>query len=279
MPAGILYPPGRPSARKRTAVIKIQRAFRANRNKLAKRRVARMKPRQLISKNPLSKPNVYNFMRSYAYNCFIGVADAGNEIYMNTDNKAQIIKLRVKASKIPAFNEFVALFNQYQITSVCSRLVPFYKDNVAFTKGDQGVVNDYGVAIPNFQVFYMPENYTIDLPDLASKNITQIDEYINQAQKKTYRMFPSKQKTLWNKRPSIPDVIYDAKAGNVVPSSMVTAPYIDCDDQNTEIYGLQLVIMRVDRLALNAHNNQSNIFQHMGWRIQNDIYFRTRKVE
>lgn len=270
-------PRGRSTRAPNTRRATVARRFRGKGQQMYRRRNSR--PRNRIQLNPLARPNVYPFMRSHTYNVSIGVADAGNDVLMNTDNKAMIVKLRTKFSKLPDYGDFQALFNQYKITSICTQMIPFYKDNVPFTKGDQTLSADYGVAIPNFQVYYIPENYSIDLPDLSTKNITQIDDYMNQAQKKAYRLFPSKQKTLWNKRPSVPDAIYDAKAGAVAPAAMIRAPWMDGDAVNNEIYGLQLVIMRVDREALNSHNNSSNIFQHMGWRVRNDVYFETRKVQ
>lgn len=261
--------PRRPSTR--------QKRSRRPSGKMAKKRNPR--PRSRINTNPLARPNVYPWMRSHTYNVSIGIGDPGNEVYMNTDDKAMIVKLRTKFSKLPDFGEFQALFNQYRITSVRTHMIPFYKDNVAFTKGDQTVSADYGIAIPNYQVYYLPENYTIDTPNLASKSIDQIDDYIAQSQKKAYRLFPSREKTVWNKRPAVPGVIYDEKAGTVAPSTMVRAPWMDSDAVNNEVYGIQLVIMRVDRLALNGHNQSSNIFQHMGWRVRNDVYFETRKVQ
>lgn len=218
-------------------------------------------------------------MRSYAYNVSIGVADADNNVHMNADNKAMVIKLRVKMEKLPNVGEITALFNQYKVTSVKHTLIPYFKDNIPFTMGNTAVPNDWGKAIPNYQVFYLPENYSISLPNLHLKTMEEIDEHINQSQKRAYRLFPAKQKTLLNKRPSVPDVIYDAKAGALAPGEMIPAPWMDSTVTTNEIYGLQLVIFRVDRQVLNAHQSESTVFQNMGWRVNHDVYFKTRKVQ
>lgn len=259
--------------RRKKAATTIQRAWRARKAK----RYA--KPRHVISKNPLSSPNVYNFCRSYSYGVSIGVQDLDNLVYMNTDNKCMIIKLRTKVNKLPEFNEFEALFNQYKVTSIHHHLIPYYKDNVPFTKGDQTVSADYGISIPNYQVYYIPENYTLDLPSLHNFSMEHIDKYLNESQRKAYRMFPSKQKHLMNKKPSIPDAGYDHKNGSITPTEMITAPWLSTQLQDIELYGIQLLICRVDRKVLNSHNSASNIFQNMGWRIDNTVYFKTRKVQ
>lgn len=240
---------------------------------------ARNRPRHRISLNPLSAPKRYDFMRSYGYNVSIGVADEPNHVFMNADNKAMVVKLRVKVDKLPAISEFTNLFNQYKVTSVKHTLIPYFKDNVPFIMGNTAVANDWGKAVPNYQIYYMAENYSISLPNMQAKTMEEIDEHINQSQKRAYRMFPSKQKTLMNKRPSVPDVIYEAKAGALAPGQMVPAPWMDSSVVTNEIYGLQLVIFRVDRQVLNAHQSHSTVFQNMGWRINNDVYFQTRKVQ
>lgn len=277
MPRGGPGKPRRPYKTRRKAATAIQRAWRRHKNIKYVKRVA--KPRSIISRNPLSSPNVYNFCRSYTYNVSIGVEDLDNLVYMNSDNKCMIIKLRTKVNKLPNFSEFESLFNQYQVTSIHHQMIPYYKDNVAFTKGDQSVSADYGVAVPNYQVYYIPENYTLDLPALHTHNMATIDQYLNESQRKAYRMFPSKQKDLWNKKPSIPDVGYDAKSGSLTPTEMITAPWMSTQSNQIELYGIQLVICRVDRKTLNSHNSTSNIFQNMGWRINNTVFFKTRKVQ
>jgi hypothetical protein len=225
----------------------------------------------------MSSPNKYNFMRSFASSISIGVADPTANIFMNTDGKAQIIKFRVKANQLPDFSDFGNLFNQYRITSMKSHLIPYYKDNIG--SGAAPAAPALPSAIPNFQVFYLPENFMTDIPDFHNKSITQIDDYINQSQKKAYSIFPNKSKIYWNKRPSVPDAIYSEKAGVLNPSKMIRFPFVDCDQVGVEAYGLQLVIMRVDRLAFDTTYSNNAVLQHMGWRVQNDVYIQTRKVQ
>ncbi len=240
-----------------------------------KRRPRKRLPRNTIKRSPLSSPNKYNFMRSFASSIAIGVADAPNNVFMNTDGRAQIIKFRVKANQLADFSDFGNLFNQYRITSMKSHLIPYYKDNIVSTQ--QATIA--AAAIPNFQVFYVPENFMTDIPDFHNKTILQIDDYINQSQKKAYNIFPGRPKIYWNKRPSVPDAIYSEKAGVLNPSKMIRFPFVDCDQTGVEAYGLQIIIMRVDRLAFDTTYNNNNTLQHMGWRVQNDVYIQTRKVQ
>ena len=218
-------------------------------------------------------------MRSFASSISVGVADNPNNIFLNLDNKCQIIKLRVKANQLPDFSDFQALFNQYKITSIHTSLIPFYKSNIPFSMGDPAVSGNYAPAIPNYQCYYLPENYSTDYPDFPTKTIAQIDDYINQSQKKAYKMFPNKEKHFWNKRPSVPDSSYDSKGGILQPTKMVPFPFIDCDQTDITAYGLQLLIMRVDRRAFNTHTQDSNTFQNMGWRVINNVFLSTRKVQ
>lgn len=241
-------------------------------------------PRLKIRTSPLSRPNHYNFMRSFAFSLDVGVADPGNRIYMNTDNKAQIIKLRVKFADLPSDNEFGSLFNQFQITSMKSVFQPYFSSNQPFSMGNATVTNDYGIAIPNFQCFVLPENYTIDNLNLDTMNITQIDDWLNQTMRKGMYISPGRTKVFFNKRPALPvsDVPVEKPTTGtygIQTGSMKRAGYLDYDLRTTEHYGLQVLILRTDREVINPLHNGSTIFQHMGWRVTNQVYFRTRKVQ
>lgn len=239
-------------------------------------------PRHRIQQNPLFKPTCYNFTRSYDYPVSVGVADADNLVYMNTDNKYMIIKLHGIMSKLPDFADFKTLFNQFQLVSIRHELTPNFRNNI-------GQVATYDTsnnllftqAIPNYQVYFIPENYTIDKPDLQTLNSTDIDEFINKAQRKAVALIPSKAMAINNKRPSIPgDVIAQTKGAGFVSADMVRAGYMDMDLQDTVHYGFQLVIRRVDGEVISNHNPSDKIStSQMGWRINNQLYFRTRKVQ
>ena len=271
-------------SRHHKAVSKIQSNWRAAKYNRAQRRKKHFtNPRYRVQQNPLYKPTPYNFTRAYDYAVTAGTADATNLVYMNTDNKYMIIKLHGIMSKLPDFADFRTLFNQFQLTSITHKLTPNFSNNVGQfatykPSNDQLLYNQ---AVPNYQVFFIPENYTIDKPDLQTLNATQIDEFINKSQRKSVALVPSKTWKITNKRPSIPgDVIAQAKGQGFVSADMERAGYLDMDLQDTIHYGFQLVIRRVDGGVISSHNPDSTIATSMmGWRINNQLYFRTRKVQ
>ena len=168
------------------------------------------------------------------------------------------------------------------MVSIKHKLTPNYSNNVGqFATYDTGNNLLYTQAVPNYQVFFIPENYTIDKPDLQTLSHTEIDEFINKSQRKASRVIPSRTLTINNKRPSIlGDVIGQEKGAGFVASDMVRAGYLDMDLQDTTHYGFQLVIRRVDGGVISSHNPDSTIATSMmGWRISNQLYFRTRKVQ
>jgi hypothetical protein len=239
-------------------------------------------PRYRIQQNPLFKPTCYNFTRAYDYAVKVGVADEDNLVYMNTDNKYMIIKLHGIMSNLPDFDDFRTLFNQFQLVSITHTLTPNYKNNigqVATYDSNDNIL--FTQAVPNYQVYFIPENYTIDKPDLQTLTSTEIDEFINKSQRKAVALIPGKQMNITNSRPSIPgDVIAQAKGQGFVSSDMERAGYLDNDLQDTIHYGFQLVIRKVSGDAISNHNPSSTISTSpMGWRINNQLYFRMRKVQ
>lgn len=246
------------------------------------RRPKKTGPRYRIQQNPLYKPTCYNFTRAYDYPVEVGVADNDNLVYMNTDNKYMIIKLHGIMSNLPDFDDFKTLFNQFQLVSITHKLTPNFSNNIGQVATYDSSNNLlFTQAVPNYQVFYIPENYTIDKPDLQTLTSAEIDEFINKSQRKASRVIPGKTMTITNKRPSIPgDVIAQAKGQGFVSSDMERAGYLDMDLQDTIHYGFQLVIRRVDGGVISSHNPDSTISTSpMGWRINNQLYFRTRKVQ
>lgn len=266
---------GRVRSHKSHAASKIQRVWRNRRKKSTA-------PRARIQQNPLHRPTCYNFTRAYDYAVSVGVANESNLVFMNTDNKYMIIKLHGIMSKLPDFSDFKTLFNQFQLVSIKHKLTPNFSNNIGqFATYDTGNNLLYTQAVPNYQVFYIPENYTIDKPDLQTLGAPEIDEFINKSQRKASRVIPGKTMTINNMRPSIlGDVIGQEKGAGFVASDMVRAGYLDMDLQDTTHYGFQLVIRRVDGGVISSHNPESTIAtSQMGWRISNQLYFRTRKVQ
>lgn len=259
------------------AASKIQRTWKkynARKNKTG--------PRHRIQQNPLHNPTCYNFTRAYDYPVEVGVADHDNLVFMNTDNKYMIIKLHGIMSKLPDFADFKTLFNQFQLVSITHRLTPNYRNNVGqFATYDTSNTLLYTQAVPNYQVFFIPENYTIDKPDLQTLSAQEVDEFINKSQRKAVQIIPSKPMKITNQRPSVlGDVIGQEKGAGFVASDMERAGYLDMDLQDTTHYGFQLVIRRVDGGYISSHNPQATIATSpMGWRISNQLYFRTRKVQ
>jgi len=258
------------------------RTTRARRGKGKAKGKNKSLPRNSISMNPLSRPNRYNFTRSYDYPVWVGKADNANLVYMNTDNTYMIIKLHTKMTNLPEFvADFNPLFNQCQITSVKHTLVPFLKTNIPFQHQLPGSNPTSADAVSNYQIFYMPENYTIDQLALQSTAGSVIDSQINQTQRKAYRLLPGKQFTILNKRPSLVEanVVGDKSGSTPIKSTMVRAGYLNIDDhKDTTHYGLQLVIRRVDGKPMTSRDFDDS-FAMMGWRIQNQVFFRTRRVQ
>lgn len=262
------------AVRRNKAARTIQRHWKRYRKKTG--------PRYRIQTNPLYKPTCYNFTRSYDYAVSVGVADEDNLVFMNTDNKYMIIKLHGIMSKLPDFVDFRTLFNQFQLVSITHTLTPNYKNNIgqiATYDSNDNIL--FTQAVPNYQVFYIPENYTIDKPDLQTLSASDIDEFINKSQRKASKVIPGKTMVITNKRPSIlGDVIGQAKGSGFVAADMVRAGYLDMDLQDTTHYGFQLVIRKVSGETISNHNPSSTISTSpMGWRINNQLYFRTRKVQ
>lgn len=267
------------TSRRKKAASTLQKYWRRKINKYGFKKTG---PRHRIQTNPLYKPTCYNFTRAYDYAVEVGVEDTDNLVFMNNDNKYMIIKLHGIMSNLPDFADFKTLFNQFQLVSITHTLTPNYRNNVGqIATYDSNDNLLFTQAVPNYQVYYIPENYTIDKPDLQTQTASEIDEFINKSQRKAFHLIPSKTMSITNKRPSIlGDVIGQEKGAGFVASDMERAGYLDMDLQDTTHYGFQLVIRRVDGGVISSHNPDSTISTSpMGWRINNQLYFRTRKVQ
>ncbi len=260
-----------------------RRRGRNNNAKPKKQNKKAFLPRNSVSMNPLAAPNSYSYTRSYDYPVFVGKADAGNLVSMNTDNTYMIIKLHTTMNKMPDFvSDFNALYNQCQITSIHHSLVPFLKNNIPFQHQLVGANPVAANAVPNYQIFFLPENYTVDQLGLASTTGAAIDSIINQTQRKASEVLPGKTMTFWNKRPSLVnnDVVADKGSSTNITSEMVRAGYLNINDhKDTTHYGLQLVIRRVDGKPIDTTASFDDSFAMMGWRVQNQVFFRTRRVQ
>jgi len=243
-------------------------------------------PRRIIKSSPGSAPNVHMFKRSYDHPFTIGVADSTNGVLLNSDSKYMIVKLHTKFNKLPNYTEFKALFSEYKITSVDQRLVPYYSGNQPYTyNADTSATEKFINGIPNFEIFSLPVNSSAQEHDLSTYSATQIDDYINQSQRKARRMMPNKSMMFKTLRPKV--VGYkgplDKGAGNSL-MTMEAPAWLNTDNSaagmldQTDVthYGIVLLIRRVDGAGLTA---SSHAYESMGFRMENTVYFKTRKVQ
>lgn len=252
--------------------------------KRRKSSLPRFKIRTAVGANP----NVHAFKRAYSFPLTVGIADADNHVYLNTDSTVQIVTLHTKFNKLPSYDDFKTLFSEYKITSIKHKLVPFYKDNIAATAHTTGAFDKYS-AIPNYEIFAFPNNSSVRHEDLAALTGDQFNEYANSSQRKSVRIMPSGVKTYWTKHPKV--VAYkgplDTDAGTAMmvmesPTYLNTdpAPVVAGGVDQTDVahYGIILCFRRVDGLALNS-TGHTNIGQRMGFRMETDVYFNCRKVQ
>ena len=72
----------------------------------------------------------------------------------------------------------------------------------------------------------------------------------------------------------------DKGSSATIASEMVRAGYLNINDhKDTTHYGLQLVIRRVDGKPIDTTGTFDDSFAMMGWRVQNQVFFRTRRVQ
>ncbi|AXH74459.1 MAG: hypothetical protein [Cressdnaviricota sp.] len=261
---------------------KPKRKRTSNAGKFKRHTKRKATPRRIIKSSPGSAPNVHMFKRSYDHPFTIGVADHTNGVFLNTDNKYMIVKLHTKFNKLPNYDEFKALFSEYKITSVDQRLIPFYSQNQPYASTP---TRPEILGVPNFEIFSLPVNSSAQEHDLSTYTATQIDDYINQSQRKARRMMPSKSMMFKTLHPKV--VGYkgplDKGAGNSL-MTMEAPAWLNTDNaaagmlDQTDVthYGVVLLIRRVDGVALPATSSK---WESMGFRMENTVYFKTRKVQ
>lgn len=256
----------------------------ARKKRATTKRKVKSKPRFTVKRSPFSTPNSYSYTRSYDFPVYIGKADTDNGVHMNTDNKYQILKLHASMAKMPDFvSDFTSLYNECMITSVKTTLVPFLRDNIPFQHQLAGANPSAANAVPNFQLFYLPENYTIDQLSLNTTAASVIDSIINQTQRKAYKLLPGKEIVVWNKRPSIvvQSLVGDKSSNTTLKTKMKKVGYLNiADHKDTLIYGQQIICRRVDGLEIATDANQADdSFAQMGWRAQVQVFFKCRRVQ
>lgn len=260
---------------------KIMAAAKRNAN------TAKAKPRKLIKASPKSAPNVHVFKRSYSHPFTIGVADATNGVLLNTDNKYMVVKLHTKFNKLPKYTEFKSLFSEYKITSVTHRLIPYYSNNLTASALD--TTTYYQNAIPNYEIIILPVNSSARDNALHTLNSTELDDYVNQAQQKSIRLMPSGRQVFTCKNlkvvgyagPLSKDagtalmVMQSPSYLNTDPTALVTG---GVDQTDVTHYSVTFLIRRVDGDAFPSELSTSRVAS-MGFRMENEVFFQTRKVQ
>jgi len=254
------------------------RSNTATRKRLFKRR----RKGALVRTRPVSRPNTYRFMREYSFPMAFGSVypDNANGLYMNTDNRFVVIKCNTAFNKLPEFQEFKALFSEYKITSFSQTFTPYFSQNqTAVLKYNAN--DDVTQAVPNYEMFIVPVNYAEEQSALETKTHDEIESYLNQSQRKSVRLMPSKRQ-VWN-TPKPRVVKYTgplSKTHGTSVSSMGAPPWMSTDpaqlpaDETSVLhYGMQLLIRRVDGAPIEDQP------QTMGGRLTTHVNFMTRKVQ
>lgn len=261
---------------------------RAKRRTSVKSKYKRQKstlPRNAIRTGVGSNPNVHAFKRAYSFPLDVGYANADNHVYLNTDGTVQIVTLHTKFNKLPSYDDFQTLFSEYKITSIKHRLVPYYKNNVPSSTG----TNNFQ-AIPNFEIFALPNNSSVRHEDLAALTGSEFNDYVNSTQRKSVSLMPSGPKTYWTTHPAVAGYKGPASldAGtammvmskptwlNTDPTPIVTG---GVDQTDVAHYGIIICFRRVDGQALRTDGGNQNFGQKMGFRMETDVYFQCRKVQ
>jgi hypothetical protein len=200
---------------------------------------------------------------------------------MNTDNTFAIIKLNTSFDKLPKKEEFNALFSEYKITSFTQTFTPYYSQNQpsVIQHNSNALVSQ---AVPNYEMFIIPVNYSEEAPQLETKTKVEIEEYLNQTQRKSTRILPSRRQTWHTPKPRV--VRYTGpltKTHGTSVSSMGAPPWLSTDTtlpaerRETDVlhYGMQIVVRRVDGAAIVDQP------QTMGGRVTTRVNFLCRKVQ
>ena len=251
-------------------------AYRKRRT--AARAAQRARPRTAIKTAVGSTPNSHNFKRSYSHAFKLGTADAANGVLLNTDNRYMWLELHTKFNKMPDATEFKALFNQYKIYSVTHRFVPYNSINMP-------VVVGHANSLPNYELFIIPASFNQRKHTFSSMNSNQIDTWLNCSQRKARKLVPAKTLSFTSKHPKVVEYKgpLDKDAGTAAmtmasPSwySTDSASLVAGGPNQTDVthYTVQCLIRRVDGEAFGAQSTEQ-----MGFRLENDVYFKTRQVQ
>lgn len=213
-------------------------------------------------------------------------ADTTHNVTLNTDSTVQIVKLHTKFSDLHDFANFQTLFNEYQITSIKHKLIPYYKNNVPFTQGNASTA----AAIPQLEIFAFPVSRAVRTQDMAAMTGAEFNHFANASIRKSQRIMPSGVQTWWTKQPKVVGYAGPTSKDAGVASMYMTSPkwfstnpaaiVTGGPDQTTiQHYGLVIAVRRVDGQSFNIHGQGENLLQFMGYRMENQVFFRCRKVK
>lgn len=232
-----------------------------------------------VRTSPSSAPNVYHFSRGF--DSFASIGASTGIFTMNLDAKYQVINLRTKFSDLPDYTEFNALFSEYKIKNFTIKLVPTYSSNqpVVLTSGENHN------AIPNYQVFAVPVNYTDDAQDFAAMTGVAIDSFLNQTQRKSMNIMPNRPRIYVTNKPRVPKYEGPLNVGGGTSTIAMARPYwlstgapvpaANQDERNVLHYGLRILIRRVDGAAMTADATPNPL----GFRVHHQVNFMMRKVQ
>ena len=247
-------------------------------------------PRKTIATGANSAPNSYNFTRSHTYPVTLGVADATHNVYLNTDSTYMIIKLREKAGNLTNFSDFETLFSEFKITSFKQVLTPYYKVNIGYADRVGSDTNAQR-AIPNYEIIILPVNSSVEQANFTNSSGTQIQDFLDQSQRKGKRLMPSGVHTFWTKKPMCSEggshpnkdatnVMPVMKTPNWLPTGTNPAAPSFPLGTSIEHYGKVVLIRRVDGRALTPDPGvDPRTTAQMGFRMTSQVYFKCRKVQ
>jgi len=246
----------------------------------AARAAQRARPRTALKTTVGSAPNSYNFKRSYSYPLRVGDTDAANGVYLNADNTYMWYEMHTRFNKLPNHEKFKEVFNQYKITSVTHRMVPYFSTNLIPYDGPMGDQN----SLVNYEMFIIPAAWNQRKHVFNTMTGPEIDDWLDSAQRKKQRLVPSKTITFTSMNPKI--VAYKGpidKDHGPSGTTMANPSWYSTDnavlvpggvDQTDVVhYTTQVLIRRVDGV------NLAGAHRRMGYRAETDVFFKCRAVQ
>jgi hypothetical protein len=175
-----------------------RRTVKVNARKLANT-ASRLRPRTALKTSVSAAPNTYNFKRSYSYPLRLGDTDAANGVYLNADSTYMWFEMHTRFNRLQNYEKFQELFNQYKITSVTHRMVPYFSTNLGPYDGPMGDQN----SLVNYEMFTIPASFNQRKHTFSAMTGPEIDKWLDCAQRKRMSLIPSKTLTFTSYNPKI----------------------------------------------------------------------------